>query len=58
MKGTHLLLIVNTSTCCGNGAPPNKLRVLYRLLHSYTVVTARLMFQGYHSLVHGIISFF
>ena len=35
MKGAHLLLTVNTSTCWKNGAPPDKINlgVLYCLLY-------------------------
>ena len=32
MKEKQLLLIVNTSTCCENGAPPDKFGLLQRLL--------------------------
>ena len=45
MKGAHLLLIVNTSTCFKNGAPPDKSGVLYRLLHiEFHGLTAESMF--------------
>ena len=34
MSGTKVYsAIVNTSTCCGNGAPPNKFGVLHNLLN-------------------------
>ena len=33
MKETHLLLIVNTSTCCRKQSSTDKFGVLYRVLH-------------------------
>ena len=33
MKGTHLLMFVNTTNVAENGAPPDKFGVVYRVLH-------------------------
>ena len=42
-----------------SGAPPDKVRVLPRLLHiEFLVSTAELISKGYHSLVPGLISIF
>ena len=45
MKGTHLLLIVNTSTL-ENGAPPDKFGVLYTI--------CCMEFNGLNSRINGL----
>ena len=55
MKWTHLLLIVNTSTYCENGAPPDKFNVRYSLLHVEIYgFNSRIYASCCHTLVPGI----
>ena len=41
-----------------NGAPPDRLGVLQRLLHSNFFLEPNRTIKYYHSVVHGIISIF
>ena len=59
MKGTHLLLIVNTSTFAENRGPPNKFDVLYSLLPiEFHGFNSKIDVEGYQALVPGINSIF
>ena len=56
MKGTHLLLIVNTSTCCAKMELhlTNLVSCTVCYIENSMVLTTGLMFQGYHTLVPSI----